>query len=122
GFVLLVGAVGARRWRAAAALALLPVGCVAVLAGLLAWGGDHPLLTTLRQRLGHLGDAVSRQHIWETGLAIYRDHPVLGCGPDTFQLAFGPKRSLAYWQVEWNLTPARAHNEAIHVLATQGLV
>ena len=119
--VLLVRAVGARRWRAAADLALLPVGG-AVLACLLAWGGDHPLLTALRQRLSHLGDSVSRQHIWETGLAIYRDHPILGCGPDTFQLAFSPKRSLAYWQVEWNLTPARAHNEAIHVLATQGLV
>src|SRR5581483_7268740 len=53
---------------------------------------------------------------------IFHDHPVLGTGPDTFQLAFGMKRTAAYWQVEWNATPTRAHNELIHTLATQGLV
>jgi O-antigen ligase/tetratricopeptide (TPR) repeat protein len=120
--VLLIGAACSRRWRLAAAAGLMPVGAVALLGGLLAWGGDHPLLGALRQRLERLDEHVSRQHIWDAGLAIFRDHPLLGCGLDTFQLAFSGKRTAAYWQVEWDLTPARAHNEAIHILATQGVV
>jgi len=66
------------------------------------------------------GDDPARREIWSGGLAIFRDHPLTGCGPDTFHLAFEPKRTAAYWRLEWNTTPARAHNEVIQVLATQG--
>jgi tetratricopeptide (TPR) repeat protein len=76
----------------------------------------------LRQRVEGLTESSSRQHIWDAGLAIFRDHPWLGSGLDTFQLAFGLKRTAAYWQVEWDVTPTRAHNEALHVLVTQGVV
>src|SRR5262249_48886952 len=53
---------------------------------------------------------------------LFADHPWLGCGPDTFALAFGQQRTAAYWQTEWGVTPTRAHNEIIHLLATQGLL
>ncbi len=84
--------------------------------------GRSVLLESLAERLRHLGDAASRRHIWRAGLEIFRDHPVFGCGLDTFQLAFEPKRTVEYWQSEWGATPAKAHNEAIHILATQGLL
>jgi tetratricopeptide (TPR) repeat protein len=50
-----------------------------------------------------------------------RDAPVFGCGLDTFQLAFGRHRTAAYWHSEWDALPTKAHNELIHILATQGL-
>jgi tetratricopeptide (TPR) repeat protein len=81
----------------------------------------NALLSAVGQRVEHLGDSASRQHIWQAALAIFDDYPLFGSGPDTFQLAFAAKRTAAYWQVEWNLTPARAHNEVLHILATQGL-
>src|SRR5262249_52005026 len=80
------------------------------------------VLGALAERLRHLGDAASRLHIWHAGLAMFREHPLFGCGLDAFQLAFTPLRTLAYTQVEFDRTPGRAHNEAIHILATQGLL
>src|SRR4029079_6672275 len=32
------------------------------------------------------------------------------------------KRTAAYWNIEWNGSPTRAHNEALNLLATQGLL
>jgi tetratricopeptide (TPR) repeat protein len=41
---------------------------------------------------------------------------------DAFQLAFPAKREVGFWEIEWNATPSKAHNELLHILATQGLV
>ncbi len=120
--ILVVGALGARRWRTAAVVLGLPAGAAALLVTAALLGGEDGLLGAVRLRLEHLTDALSRWHIWDAALATFRDHPLFGTGPDTFQLAFGLKRTAAYWQIEWNATPTRAHNEFIHVLATQGLV
>jgi O-antigen ligase/tetratricopeptide (TPR) repeat protein len=120
--VLALGAVVARQWRTAALAVGLPVGGAALLLGLACVAGDDTVLQALRQRALGLTESSSRQHIWDAGLAIFRDHPWLGSGLDTFQLAFGLKRTSAYWQVEWDVTPTRAHNEALHVLITQGVV
>jgi O-antigen ligase/tetratricopeptide (TPR) repeat protein len=146
GVVLLVGTLAARGWGPATILGLprglgrglgaalrglardrvallaLPLILGGVVVAVFELGGHQALWQAVRERLANLDDALSRRHIWNAGLAIFRDHPLLGTGPDTFQLAFGLKRTAAYWQVEWNATPARAHNEFIHVLATQGLV
>jgi O-antigen ligase/tetratricopeptide (TPR) repeat protein len=72
------------------------------------------------ERARHLIDAGPRLEIWSAGLAVFREHPLTGTGPDTFRIAFTPKRTTAYWQMEWGQTPGRAHNEVIQVLATQG--
>jgi O-antigen ligase len=80
------------------------------------------MTTSLSHRFQHLTEATSRLHIWRAGLEIFRDHPLFGCGLDAFQLAFPQYRTAAYWNVEWNATPAKAHNELIQVLATEGLV
>jgi Tfp pilus assembly protein PilF len=49
-----------------------------------------------------------------------RERPLTGVGLDAFPLAFGQHRPAAFWQREWNVTPTKAHNEAVHILATQG--
>jgi tetratricopeptide (TPR) repeat protein len=43
-------------------------------------------------------------------------------GLDTFAIGFGPHRDRDYWRTEWNTTPARAHNEVVQTLATQGVM
>jgi O-antigen ligase/tetratricopeptide (TPR) repeat protein len=78
------------------------------------------VLAGLLQRVRQLGDSGSRQHIWRAAWQIFRDHPLVGSGLDTFQIAFAGKRTAAYWDLEWNGSPTRAHNEALDLLATQG--
>ena len=64
----------------------------------------------------------SRLHIWRAGLGMARDEPLLGVGLDAFGTMFPRYRTSAYWQVEWGRTPNKAHNEAIQILATQGVL
>jgi O-antigen ligase/Tfp pilus assembly protein PilF len=111
---------GARR---GAAVCLCPL-VLAVLgfAGAVRFGsGGEQLLDRVADRVQRLGESAGRQHLWRAGLGLFRDRPLIGCGLDAFQLAFPAQRTAAFWQVEWNVTPAKAHNEAIHILATQGL-
>jgi O-antigen ligase/tetratricopeptide (TPR) repeat protein len=77
---------------------------------------------SLVKRVQTLPEAASRTEIWRAALGLFKAHPLVGCGLDTFQIAFGSKRTAAYWRIEWDLTPAKAHNEAIHILATQGVL
>ena len=108
GAVLLVG--WRPRWKWVA-VSLLPILFVAVLAG-------HPLL----ERARHFADPSGRLHIWKAAAQVFRERPLLGCGPEAFQLAFAPHRTPEFWAVEWGATPAKAHNEPLHLLATQGLL
>ncbi len=62
----------------------------------------------------------SRIEIWRAGLHMARDHPLLGVGLDAFGAVFPAYRTAAYWRAEWGGTPAKAHNEAIQIMATQG--
>ncbi len=64
----------------------------------------------------------SRLFIWSAAIDVFRAHPILGAGVDTFGLAFSPLRTPEFWAIEWNTTFVRAHNEALHVLATQGVL
>jgi O-antigen ligase len=72
------------------------------------------------ERVRHLGDGSARLAIWQTGWRVFLDSPVLGSGPDTFQFAFPAHRNADYWDLEWGMTPNRAHNDPLHLLATQG--
>lgn len=62
-----------------------------------------------------------RLYIWQASWKIFRENPLYGCGLDTFHLGFERKRRPEYWFIEWNGTPDQAHNEALHLLATQGI-
>ncbi|MFL5344443.1 MAG: O-antigen ligase family protein [Hyalangium sp.] len=96
------------------------VGVLAALLLLLPLPGALPSL--LSERARHLTDPGARHFIWRAAWNIFLDHPLLGCGLDAFALAFQRHREPEYWLLEWATTPYRAHSDALHVLATQGLV
>lgn len=123
--VLAVGAFLIGERRVAGVVALVSAGAVlglAALAVVLPAGRGVAMLASLAQRVRQFGEGASRQHIWQAAWDIFRDHPLLGSGLDTFQIAFAGKRTVAYWNIEWNGSPTRAHNEALNILATQGLL
>jgi O-antigen ligase len=111
-------------WRSGRRKALFitgMVGLVGAIAGAGCWVSPA-LRGRLVERVCRLTETGPRSHVWRAGWDLFRERPILGWGMDTFRLAFGRKRPPEYWQVEWNATPTRAHNELLHVLATQGLV
>jgi O-antigen ligase len=83
---------------------------------------EGSLLASLGERARKIAEAPSRREIWRTSLAIHDAHRWLGSGLDTFRLAFAPRRTVAYAEIEWNTSPTHAHNAALQVLATQGSV
>ncbi len=64
----------------------------------------------------------SRVHLWRAGIRMAQDRPLLGVGTDAYITAFPRYRTPEYWQVEWNGTSAKAHNELIQIAATQGVL
>jgi len=82
-----------------------------------------PLLDRMRQ-VTDLSAATSRTRVelWTAGLRMFTDHPILGVGLDAFVAAFPPYRTATLTQIEWGGTPGKAHNDAIQILATQGLL
>jgi O-antigen ligase/tetratricopeptide (TPR) repeat protein len=129
-------------WAAlAAALAVLGVGALGRWGGFRRWGlglgvglgvgaavfllvrsGPGELPAVLSERARHFADPGARHFIWRAAWRIFLDSPLLGCGLDAFALAFQRHREPAYWLLEWDTTPYRAHSDVLHVLATQGLV
>lgn len=108
------------RIAALAAVALLVFGASAVLLRHSPIGTN--LLTRVRQIASLRAPTTqSRILIWQAGMRMARDHPVRGVGLDAFGIAFPRYRPLEYWKVEWGFTPTKAHNEAIQILATQGV-
>jgi len=67
-------------------------------------------------------DSAGRFEIWSTAWTIFGQYPLAGCGPDAFHLVYGRFGGIDYWKIGWGETPARAHQEILHVLATQGLI
>ncbi len=82
------------------------------------WGREFA--GVLWSRVSGAAGIESRLFIWSAAIDIFRAHPILGAGVDTFGLAFSPLRTPEFWAIEWNTTFVRAHNEALHILATQG--
>ncbi len=63
----------------------------------------------------------SRIYMWRAGLRMAHDHPLFGVGLDAFGSAFPRYNTAGFWQVEWGVTPTKAHSEPIQILATQGV-
>lgn len=92
-------------------LGLATVAVVLALSGVLG-----PLLS----RLAGLGASQARLYVFQSAWGLFLERPWLGWGPDTFHFVFGRHRLAEYWALEWGRTPLRAHNEFLHILATQG--
>lgn len=63
----------------------------------------------------------ARLALWKAAWDMFRERPLTGVGLDAYQLAYQRHRDPVVWSVEGHHTPGKAHNEALHVLATQGL-
>lgn len=93
-----------------------------LLGAVLALKGAEGLSSPLLERARQLTESSGRLHIWRAAWHIFLEHPLVGCGLDAFWLAFQRHRAPEYWLLEWNTTPYKAHDELLHVLATQGLL
>jgi O-antigen ligase len=114
-----LGLGGRMRWWGVG-LGLVLVGGAAFF--LLALPGSGELPSLVSERARHFADPGARHFIWRAAWRIFLEHPLLGCGLDAFALAFQQHREPAYWMLEWDTTPYRAHSDVLHVLATQGLL
>src|SRR5262249_52656927 len=117
--VLLVGAwpLATRRTRLVIGAGLALIICAAVTLRL---PGTWP--SVLGQRLAGLTALEGRALLWQAALDIAERSPVCGAGLETFQIAFCEVRTPAYWQKEWLVLPNHAHNQFLHILATQGIL
>jgi len=100
---------------------LLPAGGIVALLALVM------LIPPLRGRALELfafggGSGRARLEIWKAALAMWRAHPWLGAGPDTFHLLFDRYQTPSYWLYEWRTTPFHAHSIYLYALATRGIV
>src|SRR6185295_14336100 len=107
-----------RRWSLAAAAILV----IAVAIPLLT-----PMRTQVLTRLSQVADtraatSRTRLELWRSGLRMFGDHPALGVGLDAYVAAFPPYRTAELTRIEWGGTPGKAHNDAIQILATQGVL
>ncbi len=84
--------------------------------------GPASLVGALRERLQSAVVVGPRVQIWRAAGDAFRESPVLGSGLDTFALAFQRHRPPLYWAQEFDASPAKAHNELLHALATQGIL
>ncbi len=111
--------------RRRAALALAGLAVVAVV-GVTCWWAvgsrDDGLSGRIAERLSRIGDGEGRWQIWRAAADLFCDRPISGWGTDTFQIVFGKHRPTDYAAAEWDITPTRAHNVALQILATQGLL
>ena len=114
-------AFGSRRYAVSIGVRAMFAGLV-LMALFVATPDGTVIARSMLQRVQYLSEAATRVEIWRIALRIFAAKPLVGCGLDAFQYAFAQQRTVAYWLVEWNGSPIKAHNEALHILATQGLL
>jgi tetratricopeptide (TPR) repeat protein len=67
------------------------------------------------------GSNAARIAGWKAALNVWKAHPILGSGPDTFFQAFRPHRDPAFIHAAGAyVTQADAHNDFLQIAATQG--
>lgn len=107
----------------AARRALLVLGglAVAMVAVVVAAGWGARLAARAQEMFtGAAGSGASRLEIWRTAERAWLARPMLGHGPDTFELVFPRFQTAAYWRHEWGGLPFHAHSIVLNTLATRG--
>jgi O-antigen ligase len=64
----------------------------------------------------------ARIAIAQSALAIWREHPWSGAGPDAFGLAFPAAQTAELWRNGWIGMPVHAHSAVLQLLSTGGLL
>jgi O-antigen ligase len=67
------------------------------------------------------GSLAARIEIARSALALWREHPWLGSGPDTFGFMFPSVQTAALWRTDWAGVPVHAHSAWLQILATLGV-
>jgi O-antigen ligase len=118
GTALLTWVVVGARWRR---------GSAALLAVLVVLGAAYPALAPAAddRRWADVGDGSGRTDLWEVGLRIFADNPLLGVGTGNYLLA-GPRYLVRPGHLPRAdiilATPRVAHNTYLHVLAELGVI
>src|SRR5207249_5671785 len=55
-------------------------------------------------------------------LAAWRARPIVGQGPDLFEMTFPRFQTPIYWRYEWTGLPFHAHSIYLYTLATRGVI
>jgi len=98
--------------------ALLAYGGV-ILAGLVAVAAAAEL-NLLPERILHTGSGLIRLDLWQTALAMLRDHPIFGIGLDQFLNQYqGPYADPAHQQERWLSHP---HNLLLDCWLSLGII
>lgn len=64
-----------------------------------------------------------RRIVWKGAIAIIREYPLFGTGPETFAFAYYKYRPVEHnLTSEWDFLYNRAHNEFLNIGATSGIV
>ena len=66
---------------------------------------------------GNIDAGSSRLWLWRPAFAMWRDHPLIGVGPNHFDVEFAAYRP---WQIQ--VHPAFTHNEYLQILTDYGVV
>jgi O-antigen ligase len=88
-----------------------------------ALGLRAPLLARIAESASPRAESLpARIEIARSAFALWRQHPVLGVGPDAFGLAFPAVQTPGFWKNGWIGIPGDAHSEVLQALATGGAV
>jgi tetratricopeptide (TPR) repeat protein len=113
-----VGTFGWQRGRMLRSPRRLVAAVLLVLGGMAVVAAASP---DVRMRGARFFDSSGRLGIWQAAWRMFLDRPFTGWGPDTFPQVFGRYGGVAHWSKFWGESPGRAHNELLHLLATQGV-
>lgn len=80
-------------------------------------GAPRPVVETRMARLPTAPSRPARPQLWGAALAIARDHPWLGVGPDNFRLTYG-----RYAHIERPDPRVHANNMYLEILAGSGVI
>lgn len=81
-----------------------------------------PAATTTTTEFGGTDSGTIRLFVWQGALKIWKDHPIIGTGVETFAFAYYQYRPVGHnLTSEWDYLYNKAHNEYLNYLATTGI-
>ncbi len=64
-----------------------------------------------------------REYVWQGALSVFKNHPILGGGPETFAFVFPKYKPIEHnLTSEWDFIYNKAHNEFLNYLANTGIL
>jgi putative inorganic carbon (HCO3(-)) transporter len=122
-FLLLKNALGRPKW--AAFLGVLLLASIVLVIALTA-GSTSSTTSVAKRAISVLapteGSFASRLEIWKSTLAMIKDRPFLGAGPDTFVFRFFKYQTVEYVRLQNRLSVAdNAHSYPLQLASTVGL-